>query len=162
VSGIVGQALGLVALAAVASIAAQPVVFVVGALLLAAGQGAATATMDGVLSNSVGHDEQGWLAGAAQSLNAGIGTIAPLLAGLLYTQVGHAAPYAIGAALMVTAALVIGRAPFGDPAAARAAAGVDGWGEGASATPGETVGPRDDQNQNGSHGSAAEWNTASA
>ncbi len=28
--------------------------------------------MDGVMSNAVGDDEQGWLAGATQSLNAAI------------------------------------------------------------------------------------------
>ncbi len=164
VSGIVGQALGLVALAVVASVAAQPVIFVIGALLLAAGQGAATATMDGVLSNSVGHDEQGWLAGAAQSLNAAIGTIAPLLAGLLYTQVGHAAPYAIGAALMVAAAVVIGRAPFPTPALAEPAdesAGDTAEGASEHGTP-VFAAAEADQNQNGSHGSAADRKTASA
>lgn len=125
VSGVVGQALGLIALAVVASVLAQPVVFVLGALLLAAGQGAATATLDGVLSNSVGHDEQGWLAGAAQSLNAGIGVVAPLLAGLLYTQIGHAAPYAIGAALMIAAAVVLLKTPFASAAAEGTTSTVD-------------------------------------
>lgn len=115
VGGILSQAVGLVALAAVASLLAQPWLFVVGALTLAAGQGAATATMDGVLSNAVGDDEQGWLAGAAQSLNSAVGAVAPLLAGLLYAHVAHAAPYVLGAALMVTAAVVISRASFASP-----------------------------------------------
>ncbi|MGN7188954.1 MFS transporter [Microbacterium enclense] len=115
VSGIVTQAVGLVALAGVASVLAQPWLFIVGALTLAAGQGAAQATMDGLLSNAVGDDEQGWIAGAAQSLNAAVGTVAPLVAGLLYAHVAHAAPYLLGAALMVAAAVVIGRARFASP-----------------------------------------------
>ncbi|PZQ88420.1 MAG: MFS transporter [Leifsonia xyli] len=115
VSGIVAQALGMVALAVLASVFAQPWLFIVGSLVLAAGQGAATATMDGVLSNSVSDDEQGWLAGAAQSLNAGVGIVAPILAGVLYAQLSHAAPYWLGVALMVAAAVVIGRARFASP-----------------------------------------------
>ena len=68
VSGIVAQTIGLVALALVASLFAQPWVFIVGALMLAAGQGASQAAMDGAMSNAVGDDEQGWLGGATQSL----------------------------------------------------------------------------------------------
>ncbi|MFN3950482.1 MFS transporter [Microbacterium sp.] len=121
VSGIVTQAVGLVALAGVASLLAEPWLFIVGALTMAAGQGAATATMDGVLSNAVGDDEQGWIAGAAQSLNAAIGTVAPLVAGLLYAHVAHAAPYVLGALLMVAAAVVIARAGFDNPSRRSAA-----------------------------------------
>lgn len=116
VSGIATQAIGLVALALVASLLAQPWLFILGTLGLAAGQGAATATMDGVLSNSVGDDEQGWLAGTTQSLSAGIGIIAPLLAGVLYAQVAQAAPYLLGFVLMVAAIIVIARARFPMPA----------------------------------------------
>ncbi len=87
VSGIVAQMIGLAALAIVASIFAQPWVFIVGALMLAAGQGASQAAMDGAMSNAVGDDEQGWLGGATQSLNAAMGTAAPLIAGALYALV---------------------------------------------------------------------------
>ncbi len=122
VSGIATQAFGLLALVVVASVFAQPWVFVVGALALAAGQGAAVATMDGVLSNAVGDDEQGWLAGTTQSLNSAIGMIAPLLAGVLYAGIAHAAPYAVGFVLMVAAAIVIRRTTFGDAARTRGTA----------------------------------------
>lgn len=115
VSGIVAQTVGLLALAGVASLLAQPWLFMVGALTLAAGQGAAQATMDGLLSNAVGDDEQGWIAGATQSLNAAVGTVAPLVAGLLYAHVAHAAPYLLGAVLMAAAAVVIARARFASP-----------------------------------------------
>lgn len=110
ISGIVAQAIGLIGLALVASIFAQPWLFIVGALMLAAGQGAAQAAMDGAMSNAVGDDEQGWLGGATQSLTAAMSTVAPLIAAALYAAVSHAAPYWLGAAIMVVAAVVISRA----------------------------------------------------
>nr|AIA16810.1 TetA [uncultured bacterium] len=116
VSGIVAQTIGLIALALVASIFAQPWLFIVGALVLAAGQGAAQAAMDGAMSNAVGDDEQGWLGGATQSLNAAMSTVAPLIAAALYATVSHAAPYWLGAAIMVVAAIVVGRAHIADAA----------------------------------------------
>lgn len=116
ISGIVAQTIGLVGLAVVASVFAQPWVFIVGALMLAAGQGAATAALDGAMSNAVGDDEQGWLGGATQSLNAAMNTAAPLIAGALYVTVSHAAPYWLGAALMVIAAIVVSRAHIANTA----------------------------------------------
>jgi len=109
-SGVLGQAVGVLALAVVASLLAQPWLFVVGTLVLAAGQGAAQATLDGVASSAVGADEQGWLAGGIQSLTAGIGVVAPLLAGVLYAHIGHGAPYWLGAAMMTAAVVVLARA----------------------------------------------------
>lgn len=116
VSGIVAQMIGLAALAVVASFFAQPWVFIVGALMLAAGQGASQAAMDGAMSNAVGDDEQGWLGGATQSLNAAMGTAAPLIAGALYALVSHAAPYWLGVALMVVAVIVVSRAHIANTA----------------------------------------------
>jgi len=110
VSGIVTQMIGLAGLAIVASVFAQPWVFIVGALLLAAGQGASQAALDGAMSNAVGDDEQGWLGGATQSLNAAMSTVAPLIAAALYTTVSHAAPYWLGVVIMVVAAIVVARA----------------------------------------------------
>jgi len=110
VSGIVTQMLGLAGLAIVASVFAQPWVFIVGALLLAAGQGASQAALDGAMSNAVGDDEQGWLGGATQSLNAAMSTVAPLIAAALYTTVSHAAPYWLGVVLMIIAAIVVAKA----------------------------------------------------
>lgn len=114
-SGIGTQAVGILALAVVASVLAQPWLFVVGTLVIAAGQGAAQATMDGVASNAVGHDEQGWLAGAIQSVTAGIGVVAPLLAGVLYASVSHATPYWTGVVMMGAAVLVLARARVTSP-----------------------------------------------
>lgn len=116
VSGIVAQMIGLAALAIVASVFAQPWVFIIGALMLAAGQGAATAAMDGAMSNAVGDDEQGWLGGVTQSLNAAMGTAAPLIAGALYALVSPAAPYWLGVALMILAIIVVARAHIANTA----------------------------------------------
>lgn len=110
ISGILAQAAGLVALALLASVLAQPWVLIVGALALAAGQGASQAAMDGAMSNAVGADEQGWLGGATQSLSAAMSTVAPLVAGALYATVSHSAPYWLGVVLMVVAVVVVSRA----------------------------------------------------
>lgn len=115
VSGVVTQALGCLALAVVGSLLAQPWLFVVGTLALAAGQGGATAAMDGLLSGAVGDDEQGWLAGTTQSLSSAIGMVAPLLAGVLYAGIAHSAPYWLGLVMMSAAALVLARARFDSP-----------------------------------------------
>ncbi|WP_372469091.1 tetracycline efflux MFS transporter Tet(42) [Microbacterium maritypicum] len=116
VSGIIAQMIGLAALAIVASIFAQPWVFIVGALMLAAGQGASQAAMDGAMSNAVGDDEQGWLGGATQSLNAAMGTAAPLVAGALYALGSPAAPYWLGVAIMIVAVIVVSRAHIANTA----------------------------------------------
>ncbi len=121
-SGILTQAVGILALAVVASALAQPWLFILGTLVLAGGQGAAQATMDGLASGAVGPDEQGWLAGAIQSMTSGIGVVAPLLAGALYASISHAAPYWLGMVMMVAAALVLARARLSSPAKA---AGVE-------------------------------------
>lgn len=124
IAGAIAQAAGLAALAIVASLLAQPWLFVVGALVIAAGQGATQASMDGVMSNSVADDEQGWIAGVGQSISSGTGMIAPVLAGLLYAGVAHAAPYWLGVALVVAAVIVLARARFATPSRPVPDAGV--------------------------------------
>lgn len=112
VAGLIAQAVGLAALAVVGSVLAEPWILIAGTLLIGGGQGPATAAMDGVLSQQVGDDEQGWIAGVIQSLNTGVAVIAPLIAGALYATVSHGAPYALGLLLMIGAIVVVGRARF--------------------------------------------------
>ncbi|MDI6024162.1 MFS transporter [Leucobacter sp. UT-8R-CII-1-4] len=119
IAGVIAQAVGLLAFALVASVLAQPWLLIIGALTLGGGQGPATAAMDGVLSQQVGEDEQGWVAGVIQSLNSGIGVIAPLLAGFLYATVAHSAPYWLGFGLVILAIIVISKAPFASPSLRR-------------------------------------------
>lgn len=108
-AGVIAQTIGIAGLAVVGYIAGQPIVFIIGTLMLAAGQGATGAAMDGAMSNSVGDAEQGWVAGAMQSINAAIGVAAPLIAGVLYSGLGHAAPYVFGTILFVAACLLLPR-----------------------------------------------------
>lgn len=126
VSGIVAQALGFLGLAIVGSLLAEPWLFIAGTLMLAAGQGGATAAMDGAMSTAVGDHEQGWLAGATQSLNSAIGMVAPLLAGVLYSVVAHSAPYWLGFVMMAVSAVVLGLAKFASPSRATSAEPVAG------------------------------------
>jgi len=109
VIGIIGQATGIAALTVVASLLAQPWLLILGVLMLGAFQGLTQAPLDGLISSTAGDDEQGRVAGALQSITSGIQMLAPLAAGLLYTGVAHAAPYAIGLALVIAAAVVFGR-----------------------------------------------------
>ncbi|WP_229730338.1 MFS transporter [Microbacterium sorbitolivorans] len=108
--GIVGQAAGLAVLALVASVLAQPWILVLGVLMLGGFQGLTQAPLDGLVSSAAGDDEQGRVAGALQSITSGIQMIGPLLAGVLYTGVAHATPYAIGFALAIAAGVVFVRA----------------------------------------------------
>ena len=115
VAGFVVQAFGLLALALVAGVLAQPWLLIVGTLALGAGQGPATAAMDGLLSVQAGADEQGWIAGVMQSLQTGINVVAPVLAGVLYATMAHSVPYWLGLAMAVAAVVLIGRLPFASP-----------------------------------------------
>lgn len=112
VAGLIAQAAGLAALAVVGSMLAAPWLLIVGTLVLAGGQGPATATMDGVLSQQVGDDEQGWIAGVMQSLNTGVNVVAPLFAGVLYASIAHSMPYWVGLAMMLAAIVAVGRSRF--------------------------------------------------
>lgn len=115
IAGVVTQAVGLFALALVGWLFAQPWLLIVGTLALGAGQGPATAAMDGIISVQAGDDEQGWIAGVMQSLTTGVNVIAPVLAGVLYASLAHSTPYWLGLAMMVAAAIVLTRIPFASP-----------------------------------------------
>lgn len=115
IAGIASQGVGCVALAIVGSVFNSPVLVIVGALVLAAGQGAAGAALQGLMSTAVEDNEQGWLAGAVSAINSASGMIAPLLAGFLYTGIAHSAPYWLGAAMFVLAAVLLLRAKLSSP-----------------------------------------------
>ncbi len=129
VAGLMAQAVGLAALTVVGTVFAEPWILILGTLLLGGGQGPATAAMDGVLSQQVGEHEQGWIAGVMQSLNTGVNVIAPLIAGVLYASVSHAAPYAVGFLLMIGAIIMVGRARFESLAKRERAQSLGGAGE---------------------------------
>ncbi|CAM5280781.1 Tetracycline resistance protein, class C [Streptomyces avidinii] len=109
VSGIVAQGVGCAGMALVAFSLDMPQLLAIAALLFASGQGAMTAALDGLMSNAVGADEQGWLAGGISSIGSAIQMTAPLAAGWLYASTGHATPYALGFVMIVTAAVLLFR-----------------------------------------------------
>ena len=103
--GASAQLAGFSAVATVAGLVHEPWLIVVGTLLIGGGEGMVTATLAGVLSSKVGEGEQGWLAGVVEGVQTGVGVIAPLLVGLLYSVAGHATPYWLGC-LLIFGALV--------------------------------------------------------
>jgi DHA1 family tetracycline resistance protein-like MFS transporter len=108
VAGMVGQCFGCLGLALVASFVPLSWVLASAALMFAAGQGGMQAALDGVMSSSVGADEQGWLAGGMSSLGSAIQMTAPLLAGWLY-GISHGAPYWLSVGLVAVAAITLAR-----------------------------------------------------
>ena len=107
--GATGQLAGFAAVATVAGLVHDPWLIVVGTLLIGGGEGMVTATLTGVLSSAVGEGEQGWLAGVVEGVQTGVGVVAPLVVGLLYSGAGHATPYWLGCLLIFGALVVFGR-----------------------------------------------------
>ena len=99
--GFVGQGLGYAILAVVGAFLPLQWLFILGALMFAAAEGGTGPALSGLISKAVSHKEQGWAMGGLQSMNSGARVIGPLLAGALYAGVGHAAPYAFGAVVIV-------------------------------------------------------------
>lgn len=107
-AGMIGQLIGCFGLALVASLLPLPWLLAGAALVFAAGQGGMTAALDGLMSSSVGADEQGWLAGGLTSLGSAVQMTAPLLAGWLY-GISHGAPYWLSVGLIAAAAITLMR-----------------------------------------------------
>jgi DHA1 family tetracycline resistance protein-like MFS transporter len=98
--GLLGQGIGYLLLAIVASFTSIWL-FVFGGLLFAASEGGTGPALSALASRSVSHREQGWLMGGMQSMNSAARVLGPLIAGALYSSVGRAAPYWFGLAVVV-------------------------------------------------------------
>jgi DHA1 family tetracycline resistance protein-like MFS transporter len=109
VGGLLGQAFGCGVIVVVAASLPISWVFVAGALLFAMAQGATGAVLQGLLSQAVGDDEQGWLAGSMSAIGSAVQTVGPLLAGLLYLRVAPFAPYLLAVAILFVAAVLVRR-----------------------------------------------------
>lgn len=118
--GLVVQATGVLLLALLASALNDPWLLIMGTLMLGAGEGPMTATLNGVLSTSVSDDEQGWLAGVTQGMQNAVGVVVPLAVGVLY-GIGIAVPYWIALVLLCAAFVVLSRAAFDSPSRGRRA-----------------------------------------
>lgn len=109
IGGMIGQLIGCAGLAVAAAMLPLPWLLASAGLIFAAGQGGMTAALDGLMSGSVGANEQGWLAGGLSSLGSAVQMTAPLLAGWLYSALSHSAPYWVGIALIAAAAVTLAR-----------------------------------------------------
>lgn len=104
--GLVGEGIGYATLAVVGTLLQTPWLLAVGVLFWASAEAATTPSLTGLLSASVSGHEQGWLMGGLTSVNSANRFIGPLLAGALYTGLGHASPYVFGAVVIVVAAFL--------------------------------------------------------
>jgi DHA1 family tetracycline resistance protein-like MFS transporter len=116
IAGVVGQAVACAGLAMATAFTPAPWLIASAALAFAACQGGMTAALEGLMSNSVGPSEQGWLAGAVSAIGSATQMLGPLMVGWLYSSVGHAAPYWLGLAMIVLSGLVLARATRPQPA----------------------------------------------
>ncbi|GAB4120899.1 MAG: tetracycline resistance MFS efflux pump [Roseiflexaceae bacterium] len=78
--------------------------------LLAFGSGLSSPSITSMISRRVSPQEQGVTLGGVQALTSLTMVIGPLFAGYVFAAVGPAAPYEIGAALIVAALVVVGLA----------------------------------------------------
>jgi MFS transporter, DHA1 family, tetracycline resistance protein len=121
--GLLGQAFGCGLIVAVAAFLPASWLFVTGALLFAMAQGATGAVLQGLLSQAVDDNEQGWLAGSMSAIGSAVQMIGPILAGLLYLRVAPFAPYLVATAVLLVAGFLVRRL-LPSPADASAPAGV--------------------------------------
>lgn len=104
--GLVGEGIGYAVLGVVAAIIHAPWLLAVGVLFWAAAEAAVAPSMTGLLSAAVSPAEQGWLMGGLTSMNSAARVVGPLLAGALYSGLGDAAPYWLGAIAIVAVILL--------------------------------------------------------
>lgn len=86
-----------------------PALLVVATLLFAASEGGTGPTLQGILSQATGQDEQGWLAGSMSAIGSITQLVGPILAGLLYAQVSRTAPYVLIMLVAVIAVVLVSR-----------------------------------------------------
>jgi MFS transporter, DHA1 family, tetracycline resistance protein len=105
--GLIGIASGVLVI--VGWLVPIPALLVVATLLFAASEGGTGATLQGLLSQATGEDEQGWLAGSMSAIGSIAQLVGPILAGLLYAQVSRTAPYVLIVLVAVVAMVLVSR-----------------------------------------------------
>jgi DHA1 family tetracycline resistance protein-like MFS transporter len=84
----------------------SPVLLWIGIVCFGLGSGLLEPALFGLVSRTVGPQQQGAVQGAGQSLQALASILGPLWGGLLYVQFGHASPYWSAAVFVALAILV--------------------------------------------------------
>ncbi len=103
-----GLALGVGGMATLAAATTWPVL-AVALLLLVVGQGVVTPTLSALVANRAQAGRRGGALGMQQAAG-GLGrVVGPVLGGLLFERVGLAAPYVVGAVLMLAALGLVAR-----------------------------------------------------
>lgn len=118
IAGLGLTALGLLAIA----LAHDLPVLVVAMSCLALGMGAMQPSLNSLISRRAGAEEQGEVMGVAQSVASLSRVLGPLLAGALFAGLGRDAPFLVGMALVVAAAVLGCGIPPAEPAAQPGAA----------------------------------------
>jgi DHA1 family tetracycline resistance protein-like MFS transporter len=90
-------------------IAATPIVAVAACSLLALGQGLASPATSALVSREAGAHEQGRILGVNQSMGSAARLLGPAVAGIAFEWWGAGAPYAVGAIVMIGAAVLAWR-----------------------------------------------------
>lgn len=82
---------------------ASPILLVAGVVLYAVSSGLVEPSLNSLLSSAVNPEKQGVVQGSNTALTSLVAIIAPIVGGLLYTQMGHASPYLLAAGAMLLA-----------------------------------------------------------
>lgn len=107
VVGLVCEAAGYALMGAIAIIP-SPLLMLGAITLYAIGTGFREPATRGLISQ-VADEQQGMVQGGSQAIQSLATVVGPLIAGLLYAQVGHAVPYWVGAAVALLAAAAVVR-----------------------------------------------------
>ena len=83
--------------------------FIAGMFIFGFGDSIFSPSFNGMVSKSVGPDEQGRVLGGSQSIQALARILGPVFGGQLYVTLGHASPFIMGMVLVTTAIVILRR-----------------------------------------------------
>jgi DHA1 family tetracycline resistance protein-like MFS transporter len=106
IAGLLCEAVSYALIGAV-GIVPEPALMLAGIFFFAFGSGLLEPPLNGLISAAAGPSEQGIVQGGQQALRALTGVGGPLLAGVLYTQLGGETPYWLGALLLLLGIVTI-------------------------------------------------------
>ena len=106
IAGLLFEVLGYVLVGAIA-IVPQSLLLLAGVFFFAFGSGLLEPALNGLTSAAAGPHEQGAVQGGNAALRSLTGIVGPLLAGVLYIQLGSEAPFWLGAAILMLGIVTI-------------------------------------------------------